>query len=173
MKVQVIDGYPALMVSRSKTSRDTRWLTADELETWRALHELIVRLPAALGSQLQCDSQLSFIEYYVLAALSDQPDHTLRLSQLAALANSELSRLSHLITRMEKRGFVRRAPDPSDGRFTMATLTSSGLDHLVEAAPGHVAEVRRLIFDTLDERGQRDLRKSARAIVGRICDGDR
>ncbi|RNM12052.1 MarR family transcriptional regulator [Nocardioides pocheonensis] len=155
-----------------KTSRDARWLTPDELETWRALHEMVVRLPAALGSQLQNDSGLSFIEYYVLAALSDQTDHTLRLSQLAALANSELSRLSHLITRMEKRGFVRRAPDPSDGRFNIATLTPSGLNHLVEAAPGHVAEVRRLIFDALDERAQHDVRTAARAIVRRVDEGD-
>jgi DNA-binding MarR family transcriptional regulator len=149
-----------------------RWLTPDEMETWRALHLLLARLPTALGSQLQCDSDLSLVEYYVLAGLSDQPDHTIRLSELAVLANSELSRLSHLVTRLEKRGFVRRAPDPTDGRFTTATLTGRGRAHLVNAAPGHVEQVRRLIFDVLGRDEQHALRDAARAIVRRLDDDD-
>lgn len=127
---------------------------------------LLARLPTELGQQLQCDSNLSFVEYYVLAGLSDQPDHTMRMSPLAALANAELSRLSHLIGRLEKRGLVRREPDPTDGRFTNAILTEEGLAALVDAAPAHVATVRRLVFDPLDEQTQHALRAAARAIVG-------
>jgi DNA-binding MarR family transcriptional regulator len=117
---------------------ETRWLAADELETWRSLH-LMSLLAARLGEQLQRDSGLSFLEYYVLAGLSDQPNHMMRLSRLAVPANSELSRLSHLVRRLEDRGLVRRETDPNDGRFTNAILTPEGYAELVKAAPGHVA----------------------------------
>jgi DNA-binding MarR family transcriptional regulator len=151
---------------------DPRWLTPDQLETWRALNLLLAKLPAALGCQLQRDSDLSYVEYYVLASLSEQPDHTIRMSRLAILANAELSRLSHLMTRLEKRGFVRREPDPTDGRFINAILTERGHAYLVEAAPGHVEEVSKLVFDVLDEESQRALRDAARAIVDELDHGD-
>jgi DNA-binding MarR family transcriptional regulator len=150
--------------------RETRWLTPDELETWRALSLLLARLPTALGNQLQCDSELSYVEYYVLAGLSDQPDHTIRMSSLAVLANSELSRLSHLISRLERRGFVRREPDPTDGRFTKAVLTSSGHAYIVDAAPGHVEQVRHLVFDALGSAEQHALRDAARKIIAQLDD---
>jgi DNA-binding MarR family transcriptional regulator len=145
-----------------------RWLTPDEMQTWRALSLLLARLPEALGNQLQCDSDVSYLEYYVLALLSDQPDHTARMSQLAVLVNSELSRLSHLVSRLERRGFVRRAPDPADGRYTHAILTDAGRVHLGSAAPGHVARVRHLVFDSLPTAAQHALRDAARRIVGQI-----
>ena len=150
---------------------DARWLTPDELETWRALNLLLAKLPAALGAQLHCDSDLSFVEYYVLAGLSDQPNHTLRMSNLAVLANSELSRLSHLIRRLERRGFVRREPDPTDGRFTHAILTGAGLAHLERAAPRHVEQVRRLVFDVLDLEQQHALRDAATVITSQLSGG--
>ncbi|MGW5239267.1 MarR family winged helix-turn-helix transcriptional regulator [Monashia sp. NPDC004114] len=156
--------------SQGPSTRKARWLTSDELETWQALNLLLARLPAALSSQLQCDSDLGFVEYYVLAGLSDQPDRTIRMSRLAVLANSELSRLSHLMARLEKRGLVRREPDPSDGRFTNAILTDAGYDYLVQAAPGHVERVRGLVFDALDTGAQHALRDAARQILGRLDD---
>lgn len=133
---------------------------------------LLAKLPTALSAQLQRDADLSFVEYYILASLSDQPDHTVRMSNLAVLANSELSRLSHLMRRLEKRGFVRREPDPADGRFTNAILTEEGLDHLTRAAPGHVTTVRSLVFDNLSPTEQQALRTAAQAInaqLGGIC----
>ena len=139
---------------------EPRWLLPEELETWRTLQLMMALLTTALGDQLQRDSNLSFLEYYVLAGLSDQPDHTMRLSQLAVLANSELSRLSHLIRRLEKRGLVRREPDPDDGRFTNAILTPDGHAELVKAAPGHVELVRQLVFDPLTETERRALHKA-------------
>jgi DNA-binding MarR family transcriptional regulator len=145
-----------------------RWLTPDEMQTWRALSLLLARLPDALGDQLQCDSDVSYLEYYVLAFLSEHPDHTARMSQLAVLTNSELSRLSHLMSRLERRGFVRREPDPTDGRYTNAIMTDVGFAHLVSAAPGHVARVRRLVFDSLPTAAQHALRDAARRIVEQI-----
>jgi DNA-binding MarR family transcriptional regulator len=129
---------------------------------------LMARLPAALGEQLQRDSGLRLMEYYVLAGLSDQPGHTLRMSNLAGLANSELSRLSHMVQRLERRGLVTREPDPDDKRFTRVVLTGEGLALLEGAAPEHVALVKALIFDVLDEDQQHGLRAAARLVVGHL-----
>jgi DNA-binding MarR family transcriptional regulator len=153
----------------TEAAGETRWLAADELETWRSLHLMMSLLPARLGEQLQRDSGLSFLEYYVLAGLSDQPNHTMRLSRLAVLANSELSRLSHLVRRLEDRGLVRRETDPDDGRFTNAILTPEGYDELVKAAPGHVELVRKLVFDPLTETDRRALHK----VVSKLLPGVR
>ena len=151
---------------------EPRWLTADELETWKTLQLMMALLTGALGEQLQRDSNLSFLEYYVLAGLSDQPDHTMRLSQLAILANSELSRLSHLMRRLENRGLVRREPDPEDGRFTNATLTDDGWEKVVATAPGHVAAVRRFFAEVLEPEQLQHLGGAVDALLGRLTPGD-
>src|SRR5258705_12500064 len=146
------------------------WLTPAQLEAWQALTLLLARLPTALEAQLQRDSQLSYVEYYALAGLSEQPDHAMRMSELAVLTNPELSRLSHLITRLQKRGYVRREPDPVDGRYTNAVLTDAGYDLVVAAAPGHVAAVRELVIDALDDTALAALQNSAERINARIGD---
>jgi DNA-binding MarR family transcriptional regulator len=150
--------------------RSPRWLTPTQLEAWQAVTLILARLPTALEAQLQCDAQLSYIEYYALAGLSEQPNRAMRMSELAVLTNAELSRLSHLITRLEKRGYVRREPDPSDGRYTNAVLTEAGYEHVVAAAPGHVATVRDLVFDGLDDAELHALRQIADRIIARIDD---
>jgi DNA-binding MarR family transcriptional regulator len=147
-----------------------KWLTPAQLEAWQALTLMLARLPTALEAQLQRDSQLSFVEYYALAGLSEQPDRTMRMSELAVLTNAELSRLSHLITRLQKRGYVRREPDPDDGRYTNAILTDTGYDLVVAAAPGHVAAVRELVIDALDDSALKALQNSAERINARIDD---
>jgi DNA-binding MarR family transcriptional regulator len=145
-----------------------RWLSPAELATWRALAILTFRLPTALEVQLRRDAGLSFVEYLVLAGLSEAPGRRMRMSELAVLANSELSRLSHLVGRLEKRGLVRREPDPTNGRYTHAILTDTGYAYLVEAAPRHVARVRELVFDVLDPATLATLRAGAEAIINHI-----
>jgi DNA-binding MarR family transcriptional regulator len=145
-----------------------KWLTPAQLEAWQALTLMLARLPTALEAQLQRDFQLSYIEYYALAGLSEQPDRTLRMSELAVLTNAELSRLSHLVTRLQRRGYVRREPDPDDGRYTNAVLTDAGYDLVVAAAPGHVAAVRELVIDALDDTALKALQNSAERINARI-----
>lgn len=149
-----------------------RWLTADELVAWRGFMNLVQRLPAALEWQLQRDSQLSFIEYYVLALLSDQPGRRMRMSDLAVRANSELSRLSHMVSRLEKRGLLCRSPDPCDGRYTHAILTDAGYAYLEEAAPGHVTRVRELFIDVLHPDELQTLRRCADKVIARIDGAD-
>lgn len=145
-----------------------RWLDAEELQIWRAFTLLIARLPSALESQLQRDSGLSFVEYYVLAGLSDAPGRTMRMSELAMFTYAELSRLSHVMTRLERRGLVRREPDATDGRYTNAILTDEGYDLLVKAAPCHVAAARELVVDALDRDQLRQLGSISERIVARI-----
>ncbi len=151
---------------------DERWLDADQQQTWFTLVMLLTRLPAALGAQLQRDAGLTHFEYQVLACLSAAPGHTQRMSTLATMADSSLSRLSQVVSRLEKRGWVERRPDPQDGRTTLAALTDSGLGKLVATAPGHVAEVRRLVFDSLTKTQQQQLDKIGRRILHTI-DPDR
>jgi DNA-binding MarR family transcriptional regulator len=145
-----------------------RWLNAEQDAAWRAIAKLLVRLPWALECQLQQDAGLSFIEYHVLARLSEDPGHTLRMSELAMLANASLSRLSHLVKRLELRGLVRREVDPADGRFTNAILTKAGYTLLVASAPGHVARVRSLVVDALSPTELRQLHDATEHLLARI-----
>lgn len=155
-------------MARKQAKAEPTWLTADELHTWKTLHYVVATLPSFLSERLRCEADLSFIEYYVLAALSEQPGRAMRLSQLAVLAGSELSRLSHLTNRLEKRGLVRREPDPTDGRFTNAVLTDAGYALVVDAAPGHVEQVRQLIFTKLTRTEQHALRSALDKIAAAI-----
>ena len=71
------------------------------------------------------------------------------MSELAALASGSLSRLSHVVSRLENKGWVRREPCPGDGRFINAVLTDAGWEKVLATAPGHVAAVRKLVLDAL------------------------
>lgn len=127
----------------------TQWLSADEQAAWRQVVALLFRLPGALDAQLQRDAGISSFEYMVLSGLSEAENRTLRMSDLAAMASGSLSRLSHVVSRLEKRGWIRREACPGDGRFVNAVLTDEGWDKVVATAPGHVEAVRRLVVDVL------------------------
>jgi DNA-binding MarR family transcriptional regulator len=146
-----------------------RWLNEDDRETWVAFAKMLIWLPAALDDQLQRDSGLSHFEYGILAALSDADAATLRMSELAIYANGSLSRLSRAVARLERREWVTRKPDPTDGRYTLAALTDSGRAVLVKAAPGHVEAVNRLVFDVLTTAQARQLRIIAGRILNAIA----
>ena len=143
---------------------EPRWLNEDDRETWIAFARMLIWLPTALDNQLKRDSELSHFEYGILAALSAADEETLRMSELAIYANGSLSGLSRAVARLERRDWVTRTPDPVDGRYTLAVLTDKGRAALVEAAPGHVEAVNRLVFDPLTAAQARQLR----AIAGRI-----
>jgi DNA-binding MarR family transcriptional regulator len=149
-----------------------RWLNDDEQQAWRALASVMHKLRWALECQLKRDAGLSFIEYHTLARLSEEPDHTLRMSELAVVTNASLSRLSHLVKRLESWGFVYREPDPTDGRFTNAILTDKGYSRLVASAPEHVEAVRALVIDEFDTSELLQLRDAFERIVARIQASD-
>ncbi|SFT87700.1 transcriptional regulator, MarR family [Geodermatophilus amargosae] len=146
------------------TVDEPRWLNAEEQDTWLAVLAMAVWLPDAIDAQLQRDAGVSHFEYQVMAMLSMSPERTRRMSEVAALANGSLTRLSRTVDRLEKRGWVTRRPDPDDGRATLAVLTDTGWEKVVATAPGHVAEVRRLVLDPLTRTQVRQLHEIATRI---------
>jgi DNA-binding MarR family transcriptional regulator len=155
------------------TAADTGGLSSEQLEIWVSLATLLERLPTALDAQLQRDSGVSHFELGVLYALDRAPDRTLRMSVLAGYASSTLSRLSRAVTRLEGKGWVRRTPDPTDGRFTLAVLTDDGHDAVVAASPAHHALVQRLVFDSLTAGQARLLRTASDRVSAAIDDAPR
>lgn len=151
---------------------DPHELTGDDLATWAALATVLEWLPPALDSQLQHDARLTHFEYGVLYALDRAPERTLRMSVLADYANSTLSRLSRAAARLETRGWLRRTPDPADGRYTLAILTDTGHQKVQEATPGHVAVVRRLVLDRLTSAQARQLREISHRIARAVREDD-
>lgn len=141
-------------------ANEPMWLSEQEREMWMRLVSVTFLLPGAIEAQLKRDAGLSFFEYHVLAMLSEAEGRTRLMSDLARWSNSSLSRLSHVVTRLEKQGWVRREACADDRRATNAVLTEEGYSHLVANAPAHVEEVRRLVFDGL-EPGQVEVMASA------------
>jgi DNA-binding MarR family transcriptional regulator len=143
-------------------------LEGDDLATWSALATVLEWLPPALDAQLQADAGITHFEYGVLYALDRADDRTLRMSVLAGYANSTLSRLSRAAARLETRGWLRREPDPADGRYTLAVLTDAGRAAVAGATPGHVATVRRLVLDRLTPAQARQLREISLRIAAAV-----
>lgn len=127
----------------------TRWLTPQEQDSWRSFVTACHSFFAAIDAQLQRDSGMPLAYYEILVRLSEAPDRALRMSQLAEAAGASKSRTSHAVARLEDRGWVRRVDCPTDRRGQIARLTDEGYAVLVAAAPGHVMQVRRLLFDAL------------------------
>lgn len=126
------------------------WLSDDETQAWMALSAVLTSLPPVIDAQLKRDSGINHFEYTILSSLSQAPGRAVRMSELAHLAAGSPSRLSHAVSRLERHGWVvRRNVDSSEARCVAAFLTDAGWDAVAAAAPGHVREVRRLIFDTL------------------------
>jgi DNA-binding MarR family transcriptional regulator len=146
----------------------TRWLDDDQQRAWRRFVAVTMLLPAALDAQLQRDANLTQFAYLVLAMLSEAPGRALRMSELAVRTNSSQSRLSHVVARLEERGWVRRQRSTEDGRGNVALLTDSGYDKIVASAPGHVEAVRSYIFDVLTPAQVRQLDTICAAALTRL-----
>ena len=142
-----------------------RWLTEEQQQAWRRFVEVLIKVPAALEGQLQRDAGLTHMGYHVLVTLSEQPDRRLAMSRLAAQVNASLSRLSHVVARLEGQGWVRRERDPADGRVQIAVLSDEGYAKVVRSAPGHVEAVQQLVFDRLTPTQVRQLAKLAEALL--------
>lgn len=143
---------------------EPRWLDPAERAAWVAFVGVVARLPVELDRQLQRDADISMFDYRVLATLSEAPRRTLRMSSLAFLADGSLPRLSQVVSRLEKRNWIRRTPDPTDGRYTLASLTPAGWGKVVDTAPGHLDAVRRLVIDPISATQIRQLAAISRRI---------
>jgi Transcriptional regulators len=131
------------------SSTEVRWLDAEQQRHWRAFLTGSAIVTSALSAQLEAESGLSLSEYEVLVRLSEAPERTLRMSRLAEGLVHSRSRLTHTVRRMEERGLVERRQCESDGRGVNCRMTEHGYQVLVEAAPGHVMAVRRVLVDVL------------------------
>ena len=128
---------------------DATWLDQREHDAWRGLLRMHSQITAALGRRLAAESSLSYPDYEVLVALTDQPDARLRPFELADVLGWEQSRLSHHIARMVSRGLVKKVPCEADRRGAFVALTARGRHEIQAAAAGHVAAVRELFIDRL------------------------
>lgn len=146
----------------------TRWLDDEEMSAWVRLAAVLELLPGVLDSQLRQDAQLTHFEYFAMAMLSEAPEHTLRMTALAARTNATLPRLSHVVRRLEDRGLVTRFACPEDARATNAQLTAEGWDKVRETAPGHVANVRAHVLDALTPEQVGQLSAIGDAILSRV-----
>jgi DNA-binding MarR family transcriptional regulator len=147
---------------------DTRWLDDDERDAWLRLLAIAQLLPGVLDAQLRRDAGLTHFEYFVVAMLSEAAERTLRMTTLARRTNATLPRLSHVVQRLENRGLVDRFPCPEDGRATNARLTDTGWAAVVNAAPGHVETVRRMVLDPLTRPQVAQLRRIGDAMLAEL-----
>jgi len=127
----------------------TRWLTPEEERAWRSYIAASWLLEDTIDRQLQQEAGMPHLYYSVLAHLSDAPDHRMRMTDLAEATKITRSRLTYVVTRLEKDGTVRREGCPTDKRGSMAVLTDEGMALLERTAPGHVETVRASVFDHL------------------------
>jgi len=148
---------------------EPRWLNEEESLAWLALLGVLFSLPSALDTELRCEAGLTLYEYVVLSSLSYG---SRRMSELAEVTSGSLPRLSQVVTKLEDRGWVRRRPDPKDGRATLAVLTKAGFRKMEDSAPAHVEMVRRMVFDPLTQAQVRQLFDIHRRIKSAIDPND-
>jgi DNA-binding MarR family transcriptional regulator len=135
-----------------------RWLNEREQAAWLAFVQTTSLLPQVIDRQLRRDVGITHYDYMVLVILSEADDRRLQMSEVAARSHGSMPRLSQLVRRLEDRGWVRREPDPCDGRSTWAILTDEGWAAIQQMAPGHVELVRRVVFDPLTAEQVEQLR---------------
>ena len=158
--------------SEKGAESQTRWLNDEEKDAFYTLMALIIEVDRSLDHQLNRNAGLSHFGYTALARLSEAEGRSLRMSELASTANGSLSRLSQVIAKLEKKGWVTRTADPEDGRYTIATLTDAGYDMIVETAPGHVEQVQKILFDPLTKTQVQHIHTIGQRILRRIKEVD-
>ncbi|MCZ3386424.1 MAG: MarR family transcriptional regulator [Actinomycetia bacterium] len=153
------------MASSHTAPAGVRWLNADEQSTWRAFLAMNKLIRETLERQLQQDAGMPMTYYIILAMLSEAPDRTLRMTELAAMAGTSQSQLSHAATRLEESGWIERRRCQGDKRGYQAVLTDAGFAILRSVSPSHVESVRSVLFDALTPQQVSQLRAIAGAVT--------
>jgi DNA-binding MarR family transcriptional regulator len=146
-------------------SEDTPELSPDELAIWLHLTGVVMTLPGTVDAQLKRSAGINYFEYMIMMRLSRTADRAMQLCGLAQVAYGSPSRLSHAISRLEKQGWVERRSAGRGVQSVEAVLTEAGAAKLAEATPGHIREIRRLVFDVLDPAQLEQLRDIAPRIL--------
>ena len=144
---------------------EPQWLDDDEMAAWLPLMRVLHLLPQRLDRQLREQAGINHMYYMIMALLSAQPDREMTLSGLAHGVGMIPSRLTHALSSLEQREWVERRPCADDRRVQYARLTDQGMRTLEQAAPGHVAEVRRSVIDVLSRKDLADLHRIAAKIA--------
>jgi DNA-binding MarR family transcriptional regulator len=147
---------------------ESTWLQPAEQQAWQGFLALNRVVFAELEAQLQSGSRMPLAHYAILVSLSEAPDRTLRMGELARRLYTAPSSISHAMTRLESKGLIERRNDPSDRRAQFAVLTDAGAEALAAAAPGHVAAVRRNLIDLLTEDQLAQLKEISDAVVSKV-----
>ena len=145
-----------------------RFFTPAELEVWMPLVAVLELLPHELDAQLVRDSALTHFDYVALSMLTRAPEHRLQMKQLAASTSATMPRLSHVVSRLERRGLVVREAHAADGRGVDVVITPEGRRVVLQATPGHVEAVRRLVLEGLDADQRAHLAEIAGVILTRL-----
>jgi DNA-binding MarR family transcriptional regulator len=148
---------------------EPRWLDADEQKAWRAWLYSSQLLTERLNAELQHTTGIPHAYYEILVQLSETPGRMLRMSELADRCLSSRSRLSHAVSRLEERGWIRRQVCEEDARGQLAVLTDEGFAALEAAAPLHVESVRRHLFDQLSEKQVAALRDIGETLLQHLA----
>jgi DNA-binding MarR family transcriptional regulator len=155
---------------------DASAVTQDEWDTWRALIDMRRTLDLTIDRQLQRDADISGSEFGVLINLFEAEEKQLRVGDLGIALGWEKSRVSHQVSRMERRGMVERRKCDSDARGTWVGLTPDGSRAVLHAMRDHSATLRRHFFDVLAPEELALLRSASERVLGtidpEICDGD-
>jgi DNA-binding MarR family transcriptional regulator len=134
----------------SPSGQQTRWLDGEEQRSWRSFITGVTALFEKLDRELRDEHDVSLAEYELMVRLSEAPERSLRMAELASSVSHSRSRTTHTISRMERDGIVARVACPEDGRGVMAVLTPAGFERLRAAAHTHVQGVRRHLVDLAD-----------------------
>ena len=146
----------------------SRWLSEPEQRAWRGLLQMTTRLEAQLNRELQEASGLSLADYDVLVPLSEAPQGRLRVFEVASALGWERSRLSHHLTRMQRRGLITREDCDADRRGAFVVLADAGRSAIEQAAPAHVKTVGRLVFDGLSGEQVVSLQAFTESVLRRL-----
>jgi len=157
-------------ISDPATAQGPRWLDAEEQHAWRAWLYSWMLLGDRLDRELTRETGISHAYYEILVQLSETEGRQLRMSELAERCLSSRSRLSHAVSRLEERGWVRRQVCAEDGRGQLAVLTDEGFAALEAAAPVHVASVRTHLFDQLSPEQVASMRDIGQTLLGHLND---
>ncbi len=147
---------------------EPQWLTEDEQVVWQAFSSVLLRLPSALDTRMRDAAGISQFDYNTLAAVCMTREHRIRMSELAERTASTLSRLSNVVSRLEKRGWLRRETDTDDARTTVVVLTDDGFTKVKDSSTAHVEHIRQLVLDPLTNTQLSQLERIARRITAAI-----
>ncbi|MFF0306948.1 MarR family winged helix-turn-helix transcriptional regulator [Streptosporangium sp. NPDC004379] len=141
-------------------------LNIEQLGAYFALMEVSSLLQHAVDEHLRADGDLSYVQFQILARLTDAPESRLRMTDLADGVVYSRSGLTYQAGLLDKRGLITRSPCPDDERSVIVTVTDAGRDLVAQVLPGHVDSVRRLLFDPMTDG---DLARLG-DILGRVRD---